>query len=518
MPDACRFPRFRKFRSAHLQLFALAFLLFAGAAPLFAQQAVGVAASVPQVRLLRGVVGAKGEQRNGGFVMTEPRSLFYVPDDREVIVYFVWEGVVGKHHCEGTVRGPNGQFANMSSFDYNAGQTRFAGYWKVPISESTSTGTWVFETHVDGEPAGQVTFQVVPGAKPANLPVAPSLPSTADIYKLAMSSSVGIDSLDPGGKLIKRGSGVFFKQGFVATSFRVIEGASALRLHFSDGKELRVEQITVWNRRQDWAIFPVDSPAASFIQLADPKSWNIGDHCYWLDVNPDGSRVIHDGQIVGMQSPPRSGERINISGVYNPWSLGGPLLNEQGQMIGLLGGAFPEALLSAYGSDPQNNTPDLNMVSLGGIAIAANVLPASVPGSARALPEILASGGMMPIVSKQQMINFGLLSSGGASNPKQRGSVPHNWKSTFQRGDASAVVIIAFNNNENIKSTVTIKLYDLDNHLVATGNPEKLNITRGQPAERTWTLPLANLPAGFYRVDILVADEIAWRQYFKVTD
>ncbi|HET7107101.1 MAG TPA: serine protease [Candidatus Acidoferrum sp.] len=518
MPDVRRFPRHRKSRSAPIQLLPLALLVFANAAPLFAQQAGGVAASVPQVRLLRGIVGAKGEQRNGGFVMTEPRSLFYVPDDREVIVYFVWEGVVGKHHCEGTVRGPNGQFANMSSFDYNAAQPRFAGYWKVPISDSTSSGTWIFETHVDGEPAGQVTYQVVPGAKPANIPVAPALPSTAEIYKLAVSSSVVIDSLDPGGKLIKRGSGVFFKPGFVATSFRVVEGASALRLRFSDGNELRVDRLAVWNRRQDWAIFPVDSSSASIVKLADAKSWNIGDHCYWLDVNPDGSRVIHDGQIVGMQSPPRSGDRINISGIYNRWSLGGPLLNEQGQMIGLLGGTFPDALLSDSGSDPQSNAPDLNMVALGGVAIAANVLPAVLHDSTRSLPEILASGDMMPMVSKQQMINFGMLSSGPASDPKQHKGVPHNWKSTFQRGDASAVVILAFTNNENLKSTVTIKLYDLDNHLVATGKPEKLVITRGQSAERTWTLPLAELPAGFYRVDILVADDIAWRQYFKVTD
>jgi hypothetical protein len=250
----------------------------------------------------------------------------------------------------------------------------------------------------------------------------------------------------------------------------------------------------------------------------EPKSWNIGDHCYWLDVNPDGSRVIHDGQIVGMQSPPQSGDRINISGIYNRSSLGGPLLNEQGQMIGLLGGALPEALLSDFNSDLQGNMPDLNLSTLGGIAIAASLLPTNPPGSPKSLPEMLSTGEMMPIVSKSQIINFGLLSNGPTSDPKQHAAVQHNWKTSFQKGDASAVAIIAFANVENIKSTVTIKLYDLDNHLVATGKTEKISITRGQPAERTWTIPLANLPAGFYRVDILVADDIAWRQYFKITD
>jgi len=185
---------------------------------------------------------------------------------------------------------------------------------------------------------------------------------------------------------------------------------------------------------------------------------------------------------------------------------------------GLLGGALPDALLSDLGSDLQSNSPDLIMSTLGGIAIGANLLSANSPGSPKSLSDMLAAGDMMAVISKSQMINFGLLSDGPASDPKKHAAVQRNWKSTFQRGDTSAVAIIAFDNAENIKSTTTIKLYDLDNRLVATGTTEKLNIPRGQPAERTWTIPLAKLPAGFYRIDILVADDIAWRQYFKIID
>jgi len=82
--------------------FVLATIIAAPA--LLAQQAGGVAPAGPLVHLVRSVEGAKGEQRNGSFVMTEPRSTFYVPEDREVIVYFEWEGIKGVHHCEGSVR------------------------------------------------------------------------------------------------------------------------------------------------------------------------------------------------------------------------------------------------------------------------------------------------------------------------------------------------------------------------------------------------------------------------------
>ena len=49
--------------------------------PLRGQQGGGVAPSGPQVHLIRSVVGAKGEQRNGSFVMAEPRSVFCIPED-----------------------------------------------------------------------------------------------------------------------------------------------------------------------------------------------------------------------------------------------------------------------------------------------------------------------------------------------------------------------------------------------------------------------------------------------------
>jgi len=168
-------------------------------------------------------------------------------------VYFEWEGPKGNHHCEGMVKGPSGQFATMTSFEYNAAQPRFAGYWKMPLSDSTPTGNWIFESHVDGELAGQATFQVVSNTKPADLPKAPVLPTAAEIYKLRVAASVSIDKLDATGKSLRRASG-FLTPLRVVTSFRAIEGANNLALRFSDRGDFRTDRILSWNRRQDWAI------------------------------------------------------------------------------------------------------------------------------------------------------------------------------------------------------------------------------------------------------------------------
>jgi hypothetical protein len=86
------------------------------------------------------------------------------------------------------------------------------------------------------------------------------------------------------------------------------------------------------------------------------------------------------------------------------------------------------------------------------------------------------------------------------------------------RGDTSATILLHFANPESLKTSATLKLYDLDNRLLASGKSEKLTISRGEPAERMWQLPLANLSVGIYRVDVELGDGAAWREFFKVTE
>jgi len=485
---------------------------------LSAQQAGGVAPAGPQVHLVRSVVGAKGEQRNGTFVMTEPRSVFYVPEDHEVIVYFEWEGAKGVHHCEGSVHGPSGQFATMSSFNYTATQPRFAGYWRVPLSESSPQGNWIFESRVDGEQTGQLSFQIVASTKPADLVKQRALPTPAELYKQGTSATVLVQNLDDKGHVLRRGSGFFIKDGAVVTSFRTIESARALRLLLADGKEISSPSIAAWNRRQDWAILSTMATGAPALKLAEGRSWNIGDHCYWLTVKTDGTRILSDGQIVGAQSPPSWGDRIDISGGYDYASLGGALFNDQGEVIGILGGALPESLLQGFAYQTQGDVSELTLGTTGGIAVAATLLPQTLPAAPVTLQNLWTNGQMMLPVTNSKYVLFGMLSQGEKIKGKHFLPAERELQVSFHRGDASASVLIHFANSESFKSTAVIMLYDLDNRLLASGKTEKLNVSRGEMAERLWQLPLTNLQVGIYRVDIEVGDGVAWRQFFKITD
>ena len=54
-------------------------------------QAGGVQADGPKFRLVRSVSGSKGNSQGSRYSMEDPRSVFYVPADRQVIVYMEWE-------------------------------------------------------------------------------------------------------------------------------------------------------------------------------------------------------------------------------------------------------------------------------------------------------------------------------------------------------------------------------------------------------------------------------------------
>src|SRR5215467_16274223 len=114
-------------------------------------QGGGVQAEGPKFRLVRSVSGSKGTPQGSRFSMEDPRSVFYIPSDRQVIVYMEWDGPIGKHHLEGFWRNPAGKVTVMNDFDYEAKATRFGAYWILALTEGADNGNWSLEAHVDGE-------------------------------------------------------------------------------------------------------------------------------------------------------------------------------------------------------------------------------------------------------------------------------------------------------------------------------------------------------------------------------
>ena len=497
-------------------LFAVACgLIFIGPA-IGAPQAGGVPAAGPKVRMVRSVAGTKGETRGGNYVVLDPRTTFYMPDDRQVTVYFEWEAAKGTHHCEGSLKGPNGQLAVMSSFDYPATQTRFGGFWTIPLLENTTAGIWTFESRVDGESAGELRFEIVSAKRPADAVKEELLPSPAEIYARAVAASASIEKLDGQGQPIGTGSGFFLEDGLLVTSFRVIDGAQTLRIGLSDGSHVQSTEVVGWNRRQDWAILKLTAAKSAKLRKADSASVTVGDHCYWLDKKTDGGRVIFDGQIVGKEPHEGWGDRFSISGLFNGTAIGGPVLNERGEVLGLLGGALPESFVRSAVRDSQSYGSGGGIFTMASSVVPAGLIHSDVNAGQTLLQTLWTSGQFTAPVTAERRVSFGMITQGKPQ--KGKGPLSREMKVDFTRQDEIATIAVAFQGIDAWKNTVQLRIYDVDNRILSNGDPVKLNLRSGETQERIWSFPLTSMHPGIYRADVLVGDAVAWREYFRLRD
>ena len=65
--------------------------------------------------------GSKGSQQGNRYIIEDPRSVFYIPADHQVIVYFEYEGPIGSHRVEGLWKRPDGKVGTISDFTYVSG-------------------------------------------------------------------------------------------------------------------------------------------------------------------------------------------------------------------------------------------------------------------------------------------------------------------------------------------------------------------------------------------------------------
>jgi len=475
-----------------------------------APQAGGVPAAGPQVRMVRSVAGTKGEARGGNYVILDPRTTFYVPDDRQVIVYFEWEAIKGTHHCEGSLKGPNGQLAVMSAFDYPATQTKFGGFWTIPLLENSPTGIWTFESRVDGESAGELRFEIVSTKRPADAVKEEPPPSPAEIYSRAVAASVSIERLDSRGQSMGEGSGFFVDDGLLVTAFRVIDGAQTLRITLSDGSHLQSTEVVTWNRRQDWAILKLAGVKSAKLRKAESASVAVGDHCYWLDKKTDGGRVISDGQIVGKEPHEGWGERFSISGLFNSSATGGPALNERGEVLGILGGALPESFVPSMIRGSQST------FTMTGSVVPVGLISANGSAGQTSLQALWSAGQFTAPVTAARYVSFGMITQGKPQ--KGKASLSREMKVDFTRQDEAATILIAFQGIEGWKNTVQLRISDVDNHILSNGEPLKLSLRSGEVQERIWSFALTPMHPGIYRADVFVGEAVAWREYFRVRE
>lgn len=472
----------------------------------------------PNFRVIRSVSGTTILDQGGRFTVEDPRTVFYAPADKQVIVYFTWEGPTGPHRFEGLWKNPLGKVAMTSDFDYAPDQKRFSGYFKMLLGETPAAGVWTLEARIDGETAGTHNFQITIAPRPEEAVTTPTrrVLSPSDIYRHAAAASVVVENINA--KAVRRnvGTGFFIGPGRLVTSFQVIDGASKVRIVGHGGQRFETEEVLAWNRREDWVILKVALDAAATLERAPASSWAVGDRTYFLDVPSENNRVLVETSLIGKQNMGAAGDRLNIADTANRGAVGSPVLNEFGEVIGLVGGNLlpGAAFLEDLAFSARSNA--LGTTGRGSLAVPINLIDQPA-GSATTINGLAASGQFMPALVSSQSVLSGTLAR--RLNTKANPPQTIDDKTEFSRADNQGVLFLTWLAREKRKGRPSLRMYDLDNLLISESlNKKKITVSPNEIKYSLWELDFAALPAGIYRFDVLLEGDIVWRTFFRMVE
>jgi hypothetical protein len=245
----------------------------------------------------------------------------------------------------------------------------------------------------------------------------------------------------------------------------------------------------------------------------------VGDRCAFLQVQDNGNRAIDECAIVGSDSPAEAGQRITIDHEPTVASEGSALLDEQGEVIGIVGGSLvPGAAALESEDQPMLSTAGIgHSLFHGPLATPfaqVKLPPANAP--ALTLQDLARNGDFLPPVS----FDPNLASATMTTRVDISDNVPFavNGRFDFSRSDPYAYAFLFYEPKQKCKCTLQADVYDLDNRLVNHGAPMEAKLSKTKKVFWTVKIGLAALSPAVYRVDVSLEGKLIWRDFFRVTD
>ena len=171
-----------------------------------------------------------------------------------------------------------------------------------------------------------------PSAEPqtgaGSAPLGPQTPA-----EIAARSTPAIVTVRTGDGL---GTGfVVRKEGWVATNFHVVRGATEVSVVFSDHREFKVVEIMNANRLHDLVILRIDAKDLPVLKLGDSDRVRPGDSVLAIGHPLGLEDTVSNGLISAVREVHAGLTVLQISAPIAPGSSGGPLFNDHGEVIGV---------------------------------------------------------------------------------------------------------------------------------------------------------------------------------------
>src|SRR5689334_19412995 len=156
-------------------------------------------------------------------------------------------------------------------------------------------------------------------------------------------ASTGTPFGGSGGTQQAQGSGwVYDSDGHIVTNDHVVDGATSIKVRFSDGKTYSATTVGT-DRSTDLAVIKVDAPSSELYPLSvgDSTQLQVGDGVVAIG-SPFGlEETVTSGIVSALhraiqgQTKFTINDAIQTDAAINHGNSGGPLLNSQGQVVGV---------------------------------------------------------------------------------------------------------------------------------------------------------------------------------------
>src|SRR5688500_8440075 len=157
-----------------------------------------------------------------------------------------------------------------------------------------------------------------------------------ELVRRIKPSAVAIETYDVRGEKLSRGSGFFIDTDRVVTNRHVIDNAYRAEVHSYNGSIYQVKGVLAIDAEGDIALLKVDAPPNQVRPLLlDRTSPQEGESIVVIG-NPFGLEgSVTNGIVSAVRDIPTFGRIIQITAPISPGSSGSPVVNMQGQVIGV---------------------------------------------------------------------------------------------------------------------------------------------------------------------------------------
>jgi hypothetical protein len=277
---------------------------------------------------------------------------------------------------------------------------------------------------------------------------------------------------------------------------------------------VKTSDVLQLSRTADWTLLRVDTGSAPVIPRSSPNAKKIGERLVVFSYD-SGNRVIGGVDIVGETDIPGLGKRFQIDPGLPAEAAGGPLLEMDGSVFGVIGGnASPGA--RPIRLDGANAMPGASMIVFRENQVTpVSEIPLSHPVDVTSLEKLLHDGILLTPVTPMNEIVFATTTD---SLPKRvNDSLPRSVTQFSVRGGAVSLYSLWVKRGKTYKGEISGGVYDGLNHSIITFMPKRVSLTESQQIFGSSFSP-AGLKPGTYRIDLTWNSVPAWRSYITIAE